>query len=310
MRPWQADVEIDEGLVRGLLSDQFPELDASSARLLGEGWDNSVWLVEERLAFRFPRRAVAAELVERELRVLPLLAPLLPVAIPVPVFVGRPGRGYSLGFFGAEVLPGSEVAECELTGLERERIGARLGRFLRLLHDPATRDTVDPNRLLPVDPNRRGDMTMRVGRAREQLVELERLGVWKRPSEADRVLRDAVELPPPTDPPVLVHGDLHVRHALVVHGRLSGVIDWGDVCLADPAIDLQLVWSLLPLGGREAFLEEYGMVDDEQLLRSRVVALFLGAMLAVYARHEGRRSLEFEAIAGLERTLVEWRGVR
>lgn len=151
---------------------------------------------------------------------------------------------------------------------------------------------------------------MRVGRAREQLVELERLGVWKRPSEADRVLRDAVELPPPTDPPVLVHGDLHVRHALVEHGRLSGVIDWGDVCLADPAIDLQLVWSLLPLGGREAFLEEYGMVDDERLLRSRVVALFLGAMLAVYARHEGRRSLEFEAIAGLERTLVEWRGVR
>ena len=89
MPEWDADVEIDARLVRALLEEQFPDLDASSARLLAEGWDNAVWLVEERWAFRFPRREVAVPLVDRELAVLPRIAPLVPLAIPVPQLVGR-----------------------------------------------------------------------------------------------------------------------------------------------------------------------------------------------------------------------------
>ena len=71
MPEWDADVDVDAGLVHALLGEQFPELDASSARLLAEGWDNAVWVVEERWAFRFPRREIAVPLVARELAVLP-----------------------------------------------------------------------------------------------------------------------------------------------------------------------------------------------------------------------------------------------
>jgi len=104
---------------------------------------------------------------------------------------------------------------------------------------------------------------------------------------------------------VLVHGDLHVRHLLVDEGgALTGVIDWGDVCRADRAADLSLVWSLLPPAGRAAFLDEYGPVDEGTLLRARVLALFLCALLAVYARDERSPSLERESRAGLERALT------
>ena len=48
-------------------------------------------------------------------------------------------------------------------------------------------------------------------------------------------------------------------------------------------------------------LAAYGPVGEEQLLRSRVLAVFLCATLALYARHEGMPSLEREAIGGLER---------
>ena len=37
----------------------------------------------------------------------------------------------------------------------------------------------------------------------------------------------------------------------------------------------------------------------------RVLSLFLNAILAIYAHAEKRRALEREAIAGLQRTLVE-----
>jgi aminoglycoside phosphotransferase (APT) family kinase protein len=103
-----------------------------------------------------------------------------------------------------------------------------------------------------------------------------------------------------------VHGDLHVRQVLVDgNARLTGVIDWVDVCRSDPAIDLSMLWSYLPRAGREAFLAEYGPVSGGQLLRARVVALSLSAALAHYGHNEGFAAIEREALAGLERSAAE-----
>ena len=103
----------------------------------------------------------------------------------------------------------------------------------------------------------------------------------------------------------LVHGDLHLRHVFVDGGRLSGVIDWGDVCRSDPAVDLVLVWCALPPVSRAAFFEEYGPMPEDGLVRARVLALFLCAVLALHARSEGLERVERESLAGLERTLAE-----
>jgi aminoglycoside phosphotransferase (APT) family kinase protein len=289
--------------VRGLLAEQFPALDASSARLLGEGWDNSVWVVEERWAFRFPRREIAVPLVERELAVLPRVASRLPAPVPRPVHVGRPSERYPWPFFGCELLAGVEPCDAELGEPDRVELGVELGSFLRALHDSATREAADAERALHVDPNRRADMAVRVPRTRAQLGELERLGSWSASEEVEPLLRDAEMLAPAADE-VLLHGDLHVRHVLVERGRLSGVIDWGDVCAGDPAIDLALYWSLLSPDGRAAFVAGYGPLPGERLLRARVLSLSLCAILALYARDVGHASLEREALMGLDRTLV------
>jgi hypothetical protein len=81
------------------------------------------------------------------------------------------------------------------------------------------------------------------------------------------------------------------------------VIDWGDVCRSDPAIDLPLLWSFVPPEGRAAFLDAYGPVNEAQLLRARVLAVQLSAALANYGRVEGNAAVEGEAVAGLERAL-------
>ncbi len=302
MPVWDAEIAIDEQLVGALLAEQFPELDASSARLLGEGWDNSVWVVEEMWAFRFPRREVAIPGVERELTVLHLIAPLVSVPIPVPQFVGRPSRLFPWPFFGAPLLPGREPVEAGVADDDRTTLGAELGRVLRDLHAPACRATVDPDDALPVDPNRRTDMQTRVQVARDWITDLEGLG-WHPPASLEALFQSALELPP-ASADVLVHGDLHVRHLLVDDGALSGVIDWGDVCRADPSVDLMLVWSFLPQAGREAFLHEYGPVDDDRALRAQALAVSLCAALAAYGRREGHARLEQECLAGIERALV------
>ena len=293
---WSPELEIDEPLVRRLLS-QFPELEVRSLRRLAEGWDNSVWIVDERYAFRFPQREVAIPGVERELEVLPRL-PALPLAVPRPVFVGRSEHGFPWPFFGCELLDGVEAGDADLADAARVEVGIKLARFLRELH------TLELDVAIPFDANGRTDMRRRATLAREQLAEVEKLGVWSAPPRVRELLDEAQRLPPP-ERPVLVHGDLHFRHLLVDGGAASGVIDWGDVCRSDPAIDLPLLWSFVPPDGRAAFLDAYGPLNEAQLLRARVLAIQLCAALAEYGRVERNESVEREAVAGLERALQD-----
>jgi aminoglycoside phosphotransferase (APT) family kinase protein len=130
------------------------------------------------------------------------------------------------------------------------------------------------------------------------------LGIWQAPRAVDAVLTEAGALPPASGLAV-VHGDLHLRHLLVAaDGTPTAVIDWDDLCRADPAIDLLLYWCYLPPAARPAFLDGYP-ASGEQLLRARVLALFLCGSLAVYGLHEGVPGLVRECVAALERTLSE-----
>jgi len=302
MRPWDAELVVDEALARRLLR-QFPDVEIHSLDPIAEGWDRAIWLVNGELGFGFPRRAIAVPGIQREIEWLPRLAPLLPLPIPVPAFVGRPSEEFPWPFFGSPFLPGVEVAEAGLDARARLDVALEVAAFLRRLHSPEVTATLDAD-ALPVDANARADMTKRAPIVRLSLEELERAAIWCTPDVVRRVLADAERLPPSRERLVVAHGDLHFRHLLVADARASGVIDWVDLCRADPAIDLQLVWSFLPPDDRDAFLAAYGPVTEEQLLRARVIALSLGAALASYAHAERMPSIEREAVAGLERAAI------
>jgi aminoglycoside phosphotransferase (APT) family kinase protein len=295
MRQWTAEVTVDQALARRLIARQVPEVRAGTLRLLGGGWDNTVWLADERWVFRFPRRAIAIPGVEREIATLRRIAPQVPLPIPEPVFVGRPDAEFPWPFFGAPYIAGREPLG--LGPAARTGLGRPLAGFLRSLHGVSVDDE------LPDDPMGRADMAIRVPKADEQLAELEGEGLWRRPASVGRLLDAALGLPRP-EPTATVHGDLHFRHLLVDdHDRLAGVIDWGDLCRGDPAVDLPVLWSLTPEGRRE-FLAVYP-VSDEQLLRARILALSLCAVLALYGHHENLPAVEAEALIGLDRAAAE-----
>ncbi len=299
MPEWDAQIEVDEDLARALISEHFPQLNTDEVTLVGEGWDNSVWATADRVAFRFPRREIALPGVRREMTLLPWLGEHLPVPIPDARYGGTPTPRFPWPWFGSELIDGRELPDVGLGGSHRTRLASGLGRFLRALHGLEPPGGSD----LAYDPNARGDMTKLVPRTRAVIGAIAEL--WPSAPQAEPILDAAAQLLP-TREAVLSHGDLHVRHLLISEqGDLRGVIDWGDICLAPRSVDLMLLWSLFSPTDRHAFLAAYGQVDADTLLRSRVLALRLGAMLGAYAVDTGMEALAAESLRGLDRTLVD-----
>ena len=299
MPEWDAEERVDEALARRLIAEQFPELEARDLQLLGEGWDTMVWLVDDRWVFRFPRRTMVVSGLELEMRYLPAMADHLPLPIPRPTFLGRPSEAYGWPFYGAPFLPGRELADSALDDEARIALGRPLGEFLRALH------SLELDADLPVDPTHRADMTSRVPMTRERFEQLEQAGLWTAPAAAHEIVEAAAALGP-AEPTAIVHGDFHLRHLLVDdEGRASAVIDWVDLSRNDPGVDFVLYWSILPPNGRAKFRAAYGEPTEAQLARGRILSLFLCGILALWGDHEGVPSVKREALAGLERTLVQ-----
>lgn len=89
--------------------------------------------------------------------------------------------------------------------------------------------------------------------------------------------RDAVAY---EGPPVLLHGDLHPRHVFTNGGRLTGIIDWGDVAAGDPRLDL----ARFTKGGADSLptlLEGYGIALTPELSITMTVYRLLWTTLVL-----------------------------
>ena len=296
---WDSEIEVSEDLARVLIAEQFPDLDVTSLRRLGEGWDNTVWATGEDIAFRFPRRQIAIPEVEREMAVLPQLALELPAPIPDAAYSGAASARFRWPWFGSRLIDGREVALAGLGANRRGKLAVELGEFLGCLHSLRRSIAAVP----AIDPMGRADMNIRVPRTRAALEQVTSL--WDGGHRSAAVL-DAAERLPPDAEAVIVHGDLNLRHPLVSEsGGLAGVIDWGDICRAPRSVDLPLYWSLFDTQSRAAFRAAYGPLTEDTLVRARALALFFDATLAVYANDKGMDDLQTEALQGLNRTLID-----
>jgi aminoglycoside phosphotransferase (APT) family kinase protein len=298
--PWTPDLCITADLAVEVIGRQFPELSPVSALPLGAGWDNTVFRVSERYVFRFPRRKIAVPLLQAEVRLLPWLAGRLPLAVPPVRFLGRPEERFPWPFAGYLLLPGTTACSLDLADAQRGALAAPLARFLRALHglDPAAAEALGAG----PDTIGRLDTGRRVPPCHGYLDRLRAAGHLD-DATAGRLhaITAASAGLAPDDRRAVVHGDLYVRHLLIGDaGDLVGVIDWGDVHLGHPAVDLGVVHSFLPPEAHAAFRQHYGPIDDLTWALARFRALYHSAVLAVYGQDIGDADLIREGVRALK----------
>ncbi len=247
----------------------------------------------ETLADR--RRAETEAWLETEIRALARLPDHLGLEVPRYLHLGRPGPRFPFAFAGYPLLPGTPASQ----GLPSAQLAAGLGAFLTLLHGTDPRPLGVPDRRHLWAPERHLErMRREVGPVLHELP--------ARLRDACQAFLDDSDLPEEPPGPRLIHGDLEAEHLLLdASGALSGVLDWSDVCLGDPARDLGGLWAW----GGESFVAEllrhHGAARDPHFLpRVRFLGRCFALLDHLEALDEGEQARDF-ARRQLENAFLE-----
>jgi aminoglycoside phosphotransferase (APT) family kinase protein len=233
----------DVAQVRDVVSAELPGRRAASVVPLGAGLDNVAYEVDGDLVVRFAREP-DPERTDREARLLTAVAAVATVPVPEPAFAVP-----ELGCLAYRKLPGTPLLR--LPRATRDvAVAATLGRLVAALQAAPA------------------GLTGLVG-ADDEPPE-----AWRREA-ADTYPAVAHRLPPavrgrveaflaaaaPDDDGVRVfcHDDLGIEHVLVDAGgdAVTGVVDWSDAALTDPARDLGRIHRDLGPAALDAALAAY-----------------------------------------------------
>lgn len=136
---------IDRSLVARLLAGQFPQwANLPLTPIPSAGTDNAIYRLGDRLAVRLPRIEGAIGQISKEHVWLPRLAPHLPLAIPIPLAMGKPCQDYPWPWSVYRWQIGESAQSQPLT--DQGQAARDLARFIAALQriDPAAWSPVSP----------------------------------------------------------------------------------------------------------------------------------------------------------------------
>jgi aminoglycoside 2''-phosphotransferase len=253
----------------------FPSLHVTRLRRLGEGWANVCWLADGDVVFRFAKTGTAMAALRKEASLMPALAAALPL--------GAPDFRYAAPDAG---LAGYPLVSGEPLPALAQAHAAQVADFLTALHGFST------NRAAALGAPGGGPEVWRAELAAFAEDTQALLVPHWTADDADRArahiaafLEDEKNF---AFTPALIHRDLVPEHLLADPGtgRLTGVIDFEDASLGDPAFDFTGLGDVAP-----TVLAAYRGPADPGFLRR---AAFYQSLRPLHAmRHgagTGRRS--------------------
>ena len=218
--------------VHNVVVAHLPGYQVDSVVCVGEGLDNLVYEVNGQLIVRFSKEPDPNRL-NNEGRLLAAVAEVSPLPVPEPTFIAA-----EQGCLAYLKLPGIPLLDIP-HGLRSDHstpVAAALGDLLTALHaDPIDRWTA------LVDTEDR------------PLAECGRDAAQTFPSVADQIpavhrrsIETFLDAAAPHDgyAPAFSHNDLGIEHVLVdpVTWTVTGIIDWSDAAIVDPAHDFGLLY--------------------------------------------------------------------
>lgn len=247
------DAQIEKYL--RLIADVFPQ-EIDSHVLHSSGDDFVVIEVNRAWMFRFPRNELAKRAMGIETNFLTEFERISPLPVPARIYVGEDFVGYRK-ILGPQL---SFEIVSELSESARKQIARQLSEFLSAIHSfPVEKaDSIGITRGWNGIHHKNGWYFLK-----HVAPKLSSVARKKSISLMERLLVEEFE-------GKVIHGDFYLPdHVFYDENKqeLSGVIDFGDVTVYDPAHDWQCI---LEMGGEkffEAVIEYYQAETDTDLLK-------------------------------------------
>lgn len=247
--------------VATVIAERCPDLALASVAPLGEGDFCSAFLVDDRWVFRFAKHDEARASLGREACLLPRLVDRFELRVPIPEVVSLDTPP---AFVAHRLVPGAALSAAGYLALgeaDRDACAGQLAAFLAQLH--AVDVGLAPACGLPV--------LDRAARCAGALAAVrEHAAAHLGPTDLAFIERRLARRPP-TGPSAVLHGDLSPDHVLhdPATRRATGIIDFGDLMVGDPAWDFVYLYEDYGLDLLGRTVRAYEPVDAKALL-SRV----------------------------------------
>ena len=218
------------------IKKEFPGLKWQKAEHNVEGWDHYIIILDNKYVFRFPRTKRYLGRLENEISLLKYLKTKVKISVPKYTYIAK-----DRSFAGYELIPGEQLKK-KVFKLVPERIRDDLSKqiadFLSALHKTPIKISTKYS-TQKVDPQKM---------YRELLSDVNKW-VMPRLSKRNQTLtqdffkefKNYLKFPKK----VFTHNDLYSSHILLSkNGKyISGIIDFGDRRMDDPARDFTELWD-------------------------------------------------------------------
>jgi aminoglycoside 2''-phosphotransferase len=247
-------MEMDIKLCKKIIEKSFPQIHVDNVAQVLEGWGSDVFEINGRLIFRFPKWPERERATQMEINLLPELAKVLSVQIPHFEFIGKHNNETFIGYWK---IPGVPLASCNYN---RGNLATQLAKIMTEMHRfPAHIAT----KLKVPKPDWRKEYEEFYRRVRDkafplmnEALQMRAVSVWEGFLENENNFKFE---------PVFIHRDLSGdQHILCNPERpeITGIIDWEDSCIGDPAIDFTgLYWDCKEKFTKRVLADYNGKVD-------------------------------------------------
>jgi aminoglycoside phosphotransferase (APT) family kinase protein len=246
---------VGAGTVRDFVAQHLGPLAGRPLRLLAVG-DFSTWLADESIVVRFAFDDEGDRQLHRESAALRVLAPRLNVSVPEIAILDRAATGHLAVAY--PLLPGT-------SGEDRRPEGPALAAAADVVAECLTRlHAIDPDDVGADLPRWEVDHASRLADVVELAEVVRRMAPGHITPVMQAYLDGTVDVPSPATDRALCHTDLKGEHVLLDPrtSRITGVIDWADIAVDDPAVDLGSLAIWLGEGFVRAVAERYGARAD------------------------------------------------
>ena len=297
--PWNRGILVNTELATSLLRANFRDFSFRRIEFLKAGWDSCAFLVDDAFVFRFPKRAEVEDRLRGEIELLKIISNNKNDTIPIPQFefLGSGNANYPFLFVGYRKLRGESQAEKRVLLQNSELM--RLVQFLKGLHSIPidSVSSVKEEDSLPSNVWQEGK-----AKFEERLLSLSRVNALLEKQVRDFLENYRWSILDKSFTKCFVHNDLLPEHILLnAKGDISGIIDWGDAAIDDPAIDYAGLGYCFGFEDLITSVQHSGFEDKERVLKRAILGWVFAALSDVWYGEKQNEKIRIEfAVQSLE----------